>query len=200
MTEPRNSVEEWFLGKSDEDLQAIERGGRTFYPETIKRKDPGDRSKLIETPVYLAVPSTTESINARREAFKLARQYSGDDSVRTGDTASAVLGPDLWTELQMFCTLAESIYTRDKEPRQYLLAEFLIKETQRGSAWDLYDRLTYYARVEDPRLSTLSPAGFIKLVRLVAERRNCSPLVAIDGVTRDAFIVTMASQLATSLT
>lgn len=195
-----SSVEAWFLGKSDEEIVGLEYGKRTYYPETVKRRDPADHSRIVETEVYLRVPDPLETVAARREAFKLVRARFEDPSITTGDQAVAAIGHETWEEIQMYCLMSEALFTREKEPRQYMLAEFLITEVKRGSAWDLYDRMRFYSKAEDPRISELTPAGLIKVVQTIAARRNCSPLVAIDGVTRDACIVAMASLLATSQT
>jgi hypothetical protein len=195
---PANSVEAWFYGKSPADLQLVEAGGRTYYPDTIKRRSVVNPDHLDETPVLFRVPSSIETARARVAAMKLAAKIVGVDRFATLREAQDAIGPALFDDFENASILSECLFVRDSAeaaPRQWMLLEFLIETVPRASISEAWEKLNFYLEAEDPRVAALDVDTMIALATTIAAR-GVSPLVAMAGPVRNAFVRSMAARLA----
>lgn len=200
---PQEDVAKWLAGKTPADFDAIEVAGRAMYPELIRRRNPRT-GKIEAVRVLMKVPDQTEQMLARLEALDWCRGVAKLDSRPTKQEAEALWGADYFDQLDTIFLLARCLY--DHEPLQdgnhprYMTAENLAKMHPTSSLVDVYERLSHYQAVEDPRIIELDETQFVNTVLAIARVKNLSPLVVIDGRAHGIFVATMAERLAPYLT
>lgn len=194
------SVEEWLAGKSPEELDALEHQGRLFYPDTIKLR--GEKpGTWRDHPVYLRVPDPRERALAIVEAIAWVRDQTRDRDVKTVEQARARLGQTSWDEVESYHFMSYAIYERTPPtPTRWRLGDGLMVEVPRGALADLVARVQFLVDLEDPRLGELDGEGLIRVVTAIGEKRNLSPLVALDGASTVQVIMFMAEELRLSPT
>jgi hypothetical protein len=111
------------------------------------------------------------------------------------ESARGLVGDLTFDEMDTVCLLATCILRR--EPPHAPRHPYLILDATypRPSLYELWYRLEFWMRQEDPRAAVLTEDGFWTVVANVARVRNTSPLVAIGGSELDSFLVSMASRL-----
>jgi hypothetical protein len=190
---------EWFAGKALEDIERIELGQRIIYPDKIRRVDPSDAKKTIDVEVYLRVPSVAESALARCEALAWVREVSRKDIERE-DQAIALLGVSAWNEIDLYCAASQAVLTREEKPRRWMLPEFFLEVVPRATVYDVWRRVAFLSASEDFGTHDMSAQESDEVVRIIAKRRNLSPLVGMSEGTQRDFIVSMAVRLSNFLT
>lgn len=189
---PSENARDWLKGKTLEDLEIIEFGGRNFFQDKILKAKKGG---FEEFPVMVCVPREPEIAKARVEAVELFRKRKLD---RKEDE-------DLFAELDMLCQLARAIRTLTPPHGQYMPVEHLIGRTDPKtgesegfdipSLHDLWERVQTYRKLIDPRIYDPSIEEVFAACDAIAKVRNLSPLVAIAGPDVDSFVITIASTL-----
>lgn len=196
----QSSIEEWFGGKTLQELDIIEHEGRQLYPDTLKKKNI-KKGELEEVPIYLRVPNTTEQAKARVDALDWVRDIRKlKEPIRTVDEARGLVGDLLFEDLDTISLMSWCILERNEGHARYMLPQLLDAANSKASLYELFDRLDFFSRAEDPRVGNISEDLFWAAVVNIAKARNLSPLVAIAGSERDSFILSMASRLANSRT
>lgn len=194
MSAPPSTIAEWFKGKTLAELDIIEHAGRQLYPDALKHKRLKD-GVILEKPVYLRTPSMGDTGLARGDCLEWVRKLRRIDGPIDVDRATAAVGATVFENMDTVCLLARCTRTREPPYPQYLVAELLDAQYPMATIYELFDRLDFYMRMEDPRVSELSEDMFFAAVENIARVRNTSPLVAIGGLERDSFITTMAVRL-----
>lgn len=190
---------DWFAGKTRESLHAIEAGGRTLWPDTIKRRKAG--GAIEEVPCMLRAPSTDEKGRATLMANeKIAKRVGIKTGPLTRDQAASYVGIEAYTEYETVALMSLCVLEPKPQYAQMYLYDFFADVVPVGSLYDVYTRVDYYAKLEDVRISDLSEEMFLALVKTIAKVENLSPLVAIGGYARDSFIASMAVRLQSCLT
>jgi hypothetical protein len=194
---PLNSVEAWFGGKSPEDLAFVEAGGRTYYPDTIKRRRASKPDDLDETPVFFRVPSAIETARARVVAMRLVAKVVGVEKFATLREAQDAIGPALFDDFENAAILSESLFVKDSQtsdPRQWMLLESMLEIVPRASISEAWEKLNFYLEAEDPRVAALDVDTMIALATTIAAK-GASPLAAMAGPVRNACVRFMAARL-----
>lgn len=183
----------WLNGKTLEDLDVIEFGGRLLFPDKILKVRRGGKFDEIE--VAVRIPREPEIATARVEAVRLFKARGLD---RKDDA-------DLFEQLDVFCKLALAIRTRKPPHPQFLPVEELIGRTNpetgettgfdATSLFDLWQRIETYRTMCDPRITEPTVEDVLIAADGIARTRTISPLVAIAGPELDSFIVSMGSLL-----
>lgn len=201
---PPDAIAMWLAGKTPADFDAIEAEGRVMYPEVIRRRDPKSDA-LQEVPIYLRTPTTLEQVRARVEALVWVQKAAKLKERPTMDQAEAIFGREYFDSIDTLFLLERCIF--DREPLKeggayapYMLAEHLDKLHPKAALHDVYQRLSFYQAIEDPRIHELTENEFSQAVAAIAKVRNLSPLVAIDGRAHASFFVSMADRLTSSPT
>jgi hypothetical protein len=199
---PPKEVEDWLAGKTSVDFDAIEEGGRALYPDIIRRRDP-KTGELQQVHIMLRVPNHIETMRARIKALDWCQRELKLPTRPTKEDAERIFGADYFDELDTLFILEKAI--RDKDPvggghPQYMVAEDLVKLHPKTSIIDVFQRVSFYQKIEDPRLPELEEGQFMQVVAGIARARNCGPLVVIDGRAQTSFIVSMAVRLQSFLT
>lgn len=186
-------MHEWLDGKTIEELAAIEHGGRTLFPDKIRRVKPDGTYEDID--VYVRVPRAAEVMQARQDAIEFFRKRKLDRKEEA----------DLFDQLDTLSVLARAI--RDKAPPhdQFQPLEFMLSnEPGKGfdteSLMDVWTRLEAYRKMIDPRVTVVSEEDAIRAAFAIARTQNIGPLAGIAGHELDSCIVTMASLLVKFLT
>jgi hypothetical protein len=186
-------MHEWLDGKTIEELAAIEHGGRTLFPDKIRRVKADGTHEDVD--VYVRVPRAVEVMQARADAIAFFKKRALDRKEEA----------DLFDQLDTLSVLARAI--RDKAPPhdQYQPLEFLLSnEPGKGfdteSLMDVWTRLEAYRKMIDPRVTVVSEEDAIRAAFAIARVNNISPLAGIAGHELDSCIVTMACLLVKFLT
>lgn len=198
---PSSEVAQWFEGKSLEDLQVLEHGGRFFYPETLKRRLVKE-GQHEEVAVRVRVPSTRDRAIARRDALQWAGELLGKQAPKalTIDAIRDRLGAIYWEHVDNCCLLSHCIFEPDEPLRRYALPDILDAHHPPAALYDLLERLDWWAAQEDPRVGELEEEAVVEVAAAVARRGHTGPLLAIDGRARESCITTMARLLTSSRT
>ena len=205
---PPEAIQRWLDGKTPADFDAIEVEGRTYYPETIRRRNPQGEG-LQEVKVLMHTPNNIELMRARVDALDLCARLTGRKTRPTRDEAIAVFGAQYFDDIDTICLLSYCLHDADPlnagkdkpaaYPR-YMLPEYLDRYHPRAALHDVYARLSFYQAIEDPRVHELDEDEFVQTIHAIAKARNLSPLVVIDGRAHDSYIVSMAVRLSSYLT
>lgn len=200
---PPDRIGKWLDGKTPADFSALEQEGRVLYPDVIQRRDT-KKDQLLEVPVMLRVPLTSETVRARFGALDWVQKMGKLPQRPTKEQAEALIGADYFDDLDTTCLLEHCILDIEPMPSgvhpKYMTAHFLDKLHPRAALHDVHARLSFYQAIEDPRVHELTEAQFVQTVAAIARVRNLSPLVAIDGRAHGSFIASMAARLSTSPT
>jgi hypothetical protein len=191
-------VIDWANGLSVRDLEIIEHEGRYLYPDSLKRRNP-KTGELVEVPILVAVPSALERLEGRIEALDFLRRKLKREGALSYEDAVRIVGNDQYEEIEHHHLLSKVLFRREAPHGQYMLPEFLL-QVHRGQLVDIYDRIDFYSRVEDPRIKELTEAQFVAILQAIVKTRGLGPLVGIAGGMRDAFVLSMAYQLEGFLT
>lgn len=178
-----SSPSDWLEGKTAEELDAIEVGGRVLFPDKIYRRTA--RGELEETPIRVRVLRVPERAKARAEAVAWAKKLGID---READR-------DVFENFDTLCILARAIREPKGADEQLRTYEQLAAEYESRSLLDVWDRLAFYERIHDPRIVILTDKDFWAAIGGIARVRNISPLVAYDAPSLEACITRMASEL-----
>lgn len=181
-------MHEWLEGKTIEELAAIEHGGRTLFPDKIRRVKADGTYEDVD--VYVRVPRSVEVMQARQDAREFFRKRKLDPKEDN----------DLFEQLDTMSVLARSI--RDKAPPhdQFQPLEFLLsndpgKGFDTESLMDVWTRLEVYRKMIDPRVTVVSEDDALRAAYAIDRVSNISPLAGIAGHELDSCIFTMASLL-----
>jgi hypothetical protein len=171
---------EWLKGKTIEDLNIAEQGGRLLFEDRIVGFGPG--AKRVETPIRVRVPRGPEIIEGRREA-KVLFKKKGLDLVEDAAT---------FDELETVCILARAIRSAEAPFEQFALAEVLYSGFETKSLYDVWERMQTYQKLMDPRITDAKEEDVLAAAMGIAKVRNLSPLAAIAGSDLDTFVICMA--------
>ena len=188
-------VAEWLKGKTAEDLDVLEFGGRVYFPETIhrlKRKAKDGKGAVFEpVPVAVCVPRAPEKALARRDALKLAADWKID---RKEDA-------DLFEMIDRFALLAHAIRTPNEPHGQAFPLAWLVS-TREGEGFDersldaLYERLRAYEDIVDPRITDpMTEEEVMQAAFAISRVRNLTPLAVMSGRGLDSCVIGMATIL-----
>lgn len=198
---PSTNAARWFEGKSLEDLEQLELGGRHYYPETLKRRvvKQGQEESI---PVLVRIPNTAEKAQARVAALTWAGQLLGKQAPPelTIDGVRARLGAVYWEHIDNVCLLSRCVFELAPPHRRYALPEILDAHHPPSSLYDLLERLDWWATQEDPRIGEIDEETVLEVAAAIARKGHTGPLLAIAGLGRESCIVSMARQLVTSRT
>ena len=192
---PPLSLAEWLAGKSFEDLHAIEHAGTLLFPDALHTRGPDGGERLV--PVTVRVPSKTDRALARIDAIQHVREIArktGAD-VRTVEQAQAAIGHEVFDDIDTYAIVARATREPEAPFGQFMLLPLLMESYTPATVFDIYDRITFYAQLLDPRLPELTDADFWDAVAAVGRRRNTSPLVVMSGGAQSSFVVRMAETL-----
>lgn len=186
-------TQEWLVGKTADDLDLIEHGGRVYFHDVmhrIKRKAKEGKGAVFEPmPVVVCVPRAPERALARRDALELAREWKID---REKDA-------DIFDTLDKFALVAHAVRTVEPPHGQFQPLRYLVS-TKEGEGfderalWAIWERIKLYEEMVDPRITEpMSEEDVIAACFAIAKVRNLSPLVAIAGSELDNCVISMAS-------
>jgi hypothetical protein len=169
-------------GKTWEELGVLEDAGRLLFPETIKRRS---KSGAIDTiPICLRPLRKDERRSARLYARGWAQKLGVDESK----------DPQLFEDLDTLSILARAIREAKPPYEQHQPPEWLESHYDSGSLAELWDRLSVYAEMIDPRIDAMDGDSFWKLVLAIGRARNCLPLVAYAPRVQQSFMVSTVEQ------
>jgi hypothetical protein len=171
------------------ELEIIEHDGYLYFPDKIYRRN---RTGNFEaTDIRIRVPRLPDIRKSRVRAHELAEE-TGIDAKRD---------PQEFAALESLCTLWRAIRS-PKTPYEPLEIDELTleKKYDDDSLTLVAKRMNYYREQLNPQTKKLTRADFLALIASVSERRDISPLAAIDGATQSAFIVTTACLLQSLMT
>lgn len=196
---------QWLEGKSLEELEVVEAGGRELYRETLRKVVKGN---ALEVPVLFRVPNIAEKAKSKGDALRLARKWLGignDAPPLTIASTVALIGETYYSHIENLCLLSYAIRDPDfeeskKDYPRHMLPDYLDAHYPTPTLYDALERLDWYAIREDPRLTEWSEDRFVEIIRAIDKRRNLTPLAAIAGRSRESFVLSMASRLASYLT
>jgi hypothetical protein len=171
-----------------DELEVLEQDGRLYFADTIKKRD--GKGRITEKPIRVRVPRQTERSRARVLARKWMAELGLDEEK----------DPHHFDAYETICLVACSV--RDDAPPhdQHMLHQDFAAACDVKTILELWDRVNFYDKLTEPRLGEVDAETFKAVVHAIAKKGNLSPLVAIDGVTQDAFVVRMASELSSFLT
>lgn len=187
-------IDKWLDGRALEDIEVLERGGRSLYLDSIKRVDPKDPGKIIEQPVYVRVPHPLELAKSKAETLSMLEQSLGRKSL-TIQSAKDIVGALVFEELDNMVLLSNCLFRKDDPATQYMMVSYLMDGHPRASLNELFERVSFYMELEDPRVKHLDEKVFWEVVDTIARKKNLGPLVAIAGPAQRSCIITMADQL-----
>lgn len=184
------TARDWLKGKTIEDLNVIEFGGRLLFPDKILKARKG--GGFDEVPVMVRVPRMPETAKARAECVELCRKLKLD---REKDA-------DQFEELDLLCQLSYALRAKDEPHPQFMPVEELIGRLDPktgestgfdvASLHDVWGRSDVYRKLIDPRIVNPSVEDVLTAADAMARTRNISPLPAIAGADVDSFVITMA--------
>ena len=180
---------EWLKGKTAEDLDLVEFGGRVFIPETIQRVKAGGKFEAVE--VTVCVLRTPEKALARRDAKKLAERWQLD---REKDA-------DQFEIIDIFARLSHAIRTKESPHGQAYPLEWLISNKpdegfDERSLLAVWERLRVYEDLLDPNIvEPMSEEEVLQTAYAIDRVRNLTPLAATGGRALDSCVIGMASIL-----
>ena len=183
---------EWVLGKTPEELDAIEHNGRTLFKDHIRRIKKDGTHEDVE--ILVRCPRPLEVMAARKEAVDLFKKQGLD---REKDH-------DLFDQLDTLAVLSKAIRDPSHPQDQLQTLEFLLSSKPGEgfdveSLMDVWTRLEGYRRLLDPRITEVTEDDAIRAAVAIERVRNISPLAAIAGHELDNCIVIMACMLTSSL-
>ncbi len=190
---PTNKTVEWLKGRTIEEMQAIEAGGRILFPDTVKRaRKDGTFDEIL---ICVRVPRPSEKQQARADAVRIFKKQGLD---RAQDE-------DLFEELDTLAILARAMRDRAPPHDQFQPVEFLLSGDEKngfdlGSLYEVWERLKVYQSMIDPRLDVVTEDDVVAAVLAIDMVQNLSPLVVMAGGAMDTFVVRMASLTASLLT
>lgn len=183
-------VIETILGKTWEELAAVEWHDEMLFPEELKRRKSDGTFERV--PIMLKVLREPDVRKARLAARAIAK----------AEGLNPELDPELFDNLDAICVLHFAI--RSATPPYEPLAispQELERYYDRPSLDAAYAKIDAYRHVLDPRpdveLTAEQTAG---IIAAVAKARNIVPLAALAGRSQNNFVVSMAVQLVSSQT
>lgn len=181
------TVSEWLKGKTPEDFDLIEFGGRVLWPDKLKRLK-GDKT-YEEVPVCIRVPRFQEELEAYATAQRIAAEHNID--VKRDE--------DMFKQLHVIARAALAIREPKAPHGQFQPAEVLMSSKDTGIAMTeialVASKIEIFSRLEDTRLTTIDEETAIKAAFAIVEVRNLSPLAVIAGSALDDCVISMASAL-----
>lgn len=189
MSDEAKPLREWLKGKTAEDLDLIEFGGRVFFPETIHRIKKGGKFEPVDVVVCVLRPF--EKALARRDAVKFAKQWGLD---REKDA-------DQFEMLDLFARVSHAIRTKEPPHGQAYGLEWLLS-TKEDEGFDersllaVWERARVYEDLIDPRIvEPMTEEEVMQTAFAIDRVRNLTPLVATGGQGLDSCVIGMASIL-----
>lgn len=175
-------------GKTWDELEVLESSGRLLFPDSIKRR--GKTRQIEEVAICIRVLRKDEKRAARLEARAWASKLGVD----------VEKDRDIFEDLDTLCILARAIRERAAPHEQHQQAEWLESHYDSGSLAQIWDRLSVYEQMIDPRLDEMSEDDFWRTVLSISSTR--SPKALTDFVPRlqQSFIISMADQVLLSPT
>jgi hypothetical protein len=193
----------FFKSKTPEELDIIEHGGETYYPERLHRKSPKDgQTEYVKLRVRAV--GTLDKTRARLQALIWARDLGIAEGYFPAGKAPAkltikeaeeIFGGFYFDWLDTLCIISQVAVEYDQPGEPFFRPEMLAKNYTDASLAALYDAICHHTNYEDVRADEFDEESFIGTLAAIDEARDVRPLLALSGGCRDRFVTTMASRL-----
>lgn len=192
---PLAAIVQWFKLKTPAELEAIESGGRNYWPDALKERRP---SGLVEKPCMLRVPNVSE----RSQAYIMCNEWVAKrakvdrkDLPISRERAEGILGPEAYDALHTAMLMSFAIREFTPPYAQMWIPENIIDAVDTIALNEMFVRLDAYSCHEDFRLGDCTQEEFEAILDQIVRTKTILPLAVFAGSKRELAIVRMAEEL-----